>query len=161
MALTSTQLTTLKADILANSDLNSQPNTSDGAFEIMRLYNLDASPAFTVWKTNVPIAQVGAAFDAAELGSRTNLDNVRLQTLAMYLSSGVNPSRSGTRQFYDDIFSAAGGANTRAALLVLWKRLAKRGEKLFANGTGSDPSPATLTFEGNISTQDVLNARAL
>jgi hypothetical protein len=49
--------------------------------------------------------------------------------------------------------------NTRAALLALWKRLATRGEKLYATGTGSDAVPGTLTFEGNISARDVEEAR--
>ena len=161
MALTPSQLVTLKADILANSDLNSQPNTSDGNFEIARLYNLIASPSFTVWKTNVPIGTVGQSFDGTELAGLTTGNQTRLQTLAMYLAAGVNPSKPGVRGFFDDIFSGAGGANTRAALLVLWKRLATRAEKLYATGTGSDPSPATMTFEGNISPIDVVNARNL
>ena len=161
MALTSAQLVTMKADILANSDLNSQPNTSDGNFEIARLYNLQASPAFTVWKTNVPIGTVGRAINSAELATRTTGDLTALQTMAMYLAAGVDASRPDTRAFYDNIFSAAGGANTRAALAVLWKRLASRAEKLYATGTGSDAVPATMTFEGTISPQDVVNARNL
>jgi hypothetical protein len=76
------------------------------------------------------------------------------------MSAGVNPSLIDVRQMFDDIFSGAGGTNTRANLLALWKRLATRGEKIFATGTGSDPSPGTLTFEGNISYQDVEQARA-
>lgn len=162
MALTSAQLTTLKADILANSDLNSQPNNPDGDLAIAALYNLDASPTFTIWKTNVPIVKVGETFNAAELAGLTSLNHTRLQTLAIYLTAGVNPSVTGIRTFFDDIFSGAGGANTRAALLILWKRLAKRGEKLFANvagGNGADATPALLTFEGNITTADVHTAR--
>jgi hypothetical protein len=152
MALTPAQLTTLKADIAANSDLNSQPNNSDGNLAIANLYNLNASPNFTVWK---------ASFNAAELAGLSTLNNTRLQSLAMYLAAGVNASRADTRAFFDDIFSGAGGVNTRAALLILWKRLAKRGEKLFATGTGSDASPATLVHEGNITPTDVQMARDL
>jgi hypothetical protein len=161
MALTPAQLTTLKADIAANSDLNSQPNNSDGNLAIANLYNLNASPNFTVWKTNVPIGSIGASFNAAELAGLSTLNNTRLQSLAMYLAAGVNASRADTRAFFDDIFSGAGGVNTRAALLILWKRLAKRGEKLFATGTGSDASPATLVHEGNITPTDVQMARDL
>lgn len=160
-ALSPAQLATLKADILANSDLNSQPNTPDGNFEIARLYNLPASPNFTVWKTQVTINAVGSAFNATELAGLTTGNQTRLQTIAQYLATGVNPSRPDTRAFFDDVFSGAGGTNTRAALLVLWKRLATRAEKLYATGTGSDPSPATLTFEGSVSPTDVVNARNL
>jgi hypothetical protein len=73
--------------------------------------------------------------------------------------AGVNPSLPDCRQFFDDIFSGAGGTNTRANLLALWKRLATRAEKLYATGTGSDPSPAVMVVEGAISYQDVMIAR--
>jgi hypothetical protein len=159
MALTPQQLTTLKNDIVADPVLNAQPNNSDGAFDIAVAYNLNASPNFTVWKTNVLINDVGKKFNGAELAGLTTANQTRLQTIAMYLAGGVNPSLIDNRQFFDDIFSGAGGATTRANLLALWKRLATRAEKLYATGTGSDPSPATMTFEGPISFQDVLNAR--
>lgn len=159
MALTTAQLATMKADILANPDLNSKPNNSDGAFEIARLYNLNASPNWTVWKTNVAINDVGQKFNGTELAGLTTANNTRLQTIAQFLVLGVNPSLPDTRQFFDDVFSGAGGATTRANLLVLWKRLATRAEKLYTTGTGSDPSPATLTFEGFVSYSDVQTAR--
>ena len=161
MALTSAQLVTLKADIAANSDLNTKPNNADGDLAIANLYNLNASPNFTVWKSLVTINTVGSAFVATELAGLSSLNQTRLQTIAQYLIGGVNPARSDTRAFFDDIFSGAGGVNTRAALLILWKRLAKRGEKLYATGTGSDASPATLVVEGNITPADVNAARAL
>jgi hypothetical protein len=156
--MTPAQLLTLKADIIADSTMNAQPNNSDGAFEIARLYNLNATPSFTVWKTAVPIDQVGQKFNGTELAGLTTANNTRLQTIALYLDN-VNPSIPDNRQFFDDVFSGAGGTNTRANLLILWKRLATRGEKLFATGTGSDPSPATLVFEGQISPADVTAAR--
>lgn len=157
--LTSAQQATLKADIAANPDLNSKPNNSDGAFEIARLYNLAASPSFTVWKSLVSIKDVGDKFNGTELAGMTTANQTRLQTVALFSPGGVNPSLLDRRQMFDDIFSGAGGANTRANLLALWKRFATRVEKLFATGTGSDPSPATMTFEGAISYQDVDTAR--
>jgi hypothetical protein len=161
MPLTPAQLATLKADIQANSDLNSNPNTPDGNLAISNLYNQAASPAFTVWRTNVPIGEVGKTFDAAELAGLTSINTQRLQNLAAWLAAGIDPSVAGVRTFFDDIFSGAGGANTRAALLVIWKRLATRGEKLFATGTGSNPSPATLVVQGSITPTDVQAARNL
>ena len=161
MALTPQQLATLKADILADPALNAFPNNADGNTAIANAYNQNASPAFTVWKTNVSITAIGDKFNGAELGGLTSANQTRLQTIAQYSPMGVNPSLADRRQFFDDIFSGAGGAVTRPALLALWKRLARRGEKLFATGTGSDPSPATLTFEGVITFQDVTQAREL
>ena len=159
MALSPAQLTTLKAAIVADSTLNAFPNNSDGAFAIADLLNQTASPAFTVWKTNVAISQVGANFNGTELAGLTTGNQSRLQTIAQYLSGGVNPSLIDVRQMFDDIFSGAGGTNTRAKLLILWKRLANRAEKIFATGTGTDAAPATLTFEGTLSYQDVQTAR--
>lgn len=159
--LTTAQLQTLKTDIIADSTLNAQPNNSDGAFVIAAAYNATASPSFTVWKTSVPVNQVGQNFNGAELSGLTSLNNTRLQTLAAFFSSGVNPSKTDVRAFFDDIFSGAGGTTTRSQLLILWKRFATRSEKLFATGTGSDAVPATLIFEGSVTVQDVVNARNL
>lgn len=159
MALTPAQLATMKADIIATPAFNSQPNNSDGAFAIAAAYNLPASPNFTVWKTNVAINDVGQKFNGTELAGLTTANNTRLQTIAQFLVLGVNPSLTDTRQFFDDIFSGAGGTTTRANLLALWKRLATRAEKLYATGTGTDPAPATLTFEGSVSYSDVQTAR--
>lgn len=157
--MTTAQLATLKAAILADPVLAAKPLNSDGAFDIAAAMNAPASPAFTVWKTNVSINEVGKAFNGTELAGLTTGNQTRLQTLAQYLAGGVNPSNVGNRQFFDDVFSGAGGTNTRANLLALWKRTATRAEKLFATGTGSDAVPATLTFEGQLSYQDVEAAR--
>ena len=159
MALSSGQLATLKAAIIADATLNAQPNNSDGAFAIAAAMNLSASPAFTVWKTSVSIRDVGDKINGTELAGLSNLNTTRLQMVVMLSDSGINAVLNDRRQFFDDIFSGAGGTNTRANLLTLWKRLATRAEKLFATGTGSDASPATMTFEGTLSYQDVQTAR--
>jgi hypothetical protein len=159
MALTTAQKQTLKADIEASADAAVIAARNAQDWDAMAaLYNAIASPAFTVWKSLVSIGDIGKAFNSSELGSRTSLENTRLQTLAIYHSAGLNPSIASNRQFFDDIFSAAGGVQTRAALLALYKRLARRIEKLFATGTGSDGSPATLGFEGTVNSQDVSDA---
>ena len=148
MALTSGQLAAIKADIIANSDLNTKPNNSDGNDAIAKIYNLAASPAWTVWKVNVAINDVGKSLNGTELAGMTTGNQTRLQTIALYLANGVDPSLASNRAFFDDVFSGAGGTNTRAALLILWKRLATRLEKLLSTGTGSDAAPATLPTVG-------------
>lgn len=157
-ALSTQQLQAVKADIAANGDLNANPNNEDGNLAIANLYNA-AVPAFIVWKSMVKITEVGQAFDASELAARSTADNTRLQTLALFYGNGLNPALASNRAFFDDVFSGAGGVNTRAALLVLWKRPALRIEKLFATGTGTSVSPATLVIEGKITKDDILNAR--
>lgn len=157
-ALTPQQLTTLKTDINANSATLSIAIAQRDGPTIAAFYNAIASPSFTVWKSMVPINLIGKAFDNTELAGLTTANQTRLQTLAMFLAGGVDPSQATNRAFFDDIFSGAGGANTRVKLLSLWKRLATRAEKLFAIGTGSDAAPATLVMEGTLSGQDILNA---
>lgn len=175
-SLTLAQLQTLKTDIAGNTTavpsglpecanlvglaVNALPNATDPNACIAAVYNLANSPAFTVWKTKVPKVTVGETFNAAELAGLTSLNTQRLQNLAAWLDT-INPSLLTVRTFFDDVFSGAGGTNTRAALLILWKRLASRFERLYATGTGSDPSPATLVVEGTLSGATVGNARNL
>jgi len=165
MALTSAQLVTLKADIAANTnttttypgvqikDLNLL--NGDHADAIAKWYNTTASPDFVVWRSNVPISEVGKSFNGTELAGLTTGNQTRLQTLALYFADGVNPSLADVRSFFDDVFSGAGGTTTRANLAVTWKRLANRVEKVLASGTGTTQSPATMGFEGTITYQDL------
>jgi hypothetical protein len=158
MALTPQQLTTLRAAIDADPVLSAFPNNPDGHVEIAKAFNLDASPAFTVWKTRVDRNTVGKTFVATALAAITTGNNDKLNNFAAW-NETIDPSRADQRAFFDDVFSVAAGASTRAALNVLWRRLATRGEKLYATGTGSDAAPATLVVEGAISARDVEEAR--
>lgn len=171
MPLTSAQLTALKTDIAANTNtipagrpfagtqIKNLASGPDQNVEISLWYNLTSSPDWTVWKTNVSISDIGKKFNGSELAGLSTANQTRLQTVALFSALGVNPSLADQRAFFDDIFSGAGGTNTRASLLVLWKRLARNIEKLLSTGTGSDASPATLTFEGTITAADVEAAR--
>lgn len=150
MALTNAQLQTLKADIITNGLQNNTANA------IAEFYN--AASTFTVWKTNVSINEVGKKLNGTELAGLTTGNQTRLQTIAQYLAGGINPSLSDNRAFFDDVFSGAGGTNTRAALLILWKRIANKIERLFATGTGSDAVPGLLVYEGSLSENDATNA---
>lgn len=153
--LTPAQKTTLKTHIQANGDTNTL--FIDGNLDgLAALLNANASPAFTAWKTNVTITQVGDHLVATELAGLSTLNATRLQTIVAFSSGGVNPSLADRRAFFDDVFSGAGGVLTRAKLLLLWKRLATRTEKLFSTGTGSDASPASMTFEGLVSSADLI-----
>ena len=165
MILTTAQLQTIKADILASGDLNAFPNTSDGNFAIAALYNLNASPDFWVWRTRVGQLEIVTAtsvdntnwswpdFIARSQGER---DGWR----EMFADGGtVNASLTNVRQGFADIFSGPSGANQRTHLLAVGRRKASRIEKLLATGTGSTATPATMGSEGPMSGNDVLNAR--
>ena len=158
MPLTPSQQVTLRAAITADVTLNAQPRTADGAFAIADALNLTANPAFTVWKTNVPITTVGDNFIGTEFAGLSSLNATRLQTIAQYSSNGINPSFADRRAFFDDVFSGAGGVLTRAKLLILWKRLANRVEKILSTGTGTDIAPATMGYEGTVNYLDVQQA---
>jgi hypothetical protein len=153
--LTNAQLLTLKASILAETDptfvgyRNANDKPSMAAW-----YNANSSPAFIVWKTGIPKNEVGKSFQATALAAITAGNNDKLANFAAW-NETINPSRLDQRQFFDDVFSVAAGATTRAALLVLWKRTATRLEKLYATGTGSDAVPAQLVFEGTIDGGDI------
>lgn len=155
--LTPAQLTTLKADINADPVLAAHPNNSDGAFAIAVAYNLPASPVFRVWKTNVPTAVCKQAMVWTEFIGRSVGER---DAWVFMLSNGfINAADANVRQGVSDIFSGAGGAGSRTALLAISKRDATRAEKLFATGTGSDAVPAVMSFEGNLTYQDVDSAR--
>ena len=161
MTLSTSQLVVLKAAILAEIDPTFVADRTAGATGAMAaFYNDAAVPSFTVWKSNVSIGAVGDNIVGTELAGLSSLNNTRLQSIIGLSPAGVNPSLPDRRAFFDDVFST-GGTATRAKLLILWKRLAKRGEKLYATGTGSDAIPATLVFEGDITNTDVVSALAL
>ena len=148
MALTPQQLATLKADILADPALNAFPNNADGNTAIANAYNQNASPAFTVWKTNVSITAIGDKFNGAELGGLTSANQTRLQTIAQYSPMGVNPSLADRRQFFDDIFSGAGGAVTRPARIPHRSRGSPRSRQRSRPRSGCSSGRRNRTLRG-------------
>jgi hypothetical protein len=127
--LTTQQLATMKADILANPDLNSKPNNSDGAFEIARLYNLDASPNFTVWKTNVQINDVGKKFNGTELAGLTTGNQTRLQTLAMYLAGRGQSDAAGLPAIFRRCIQRRGRGNHSGKLISVMETAGVEGRE--------------------------------
>lgn len=159
------QLAILKAHISASSDLNSQPNNTDGDYEIARLLNLSASPAYIVWRTNVSREEI------------YNLTSAEATTWSwqFYKNQSVTEQNSWTQMFMGDranfaqpnlragvsnIFTAGSAVNATHAFAVA-KRQAKRGEKLFSTGIGTTAAPATMAREGDIGYADVRAARNL
>lgn len=156
--MTPAQLTTLKAAILAETaPAFVALRTGNETGQMAEWFNVNST--FICWKPSVTIEQTGAVFNGGEWAGMTSANHTRLQTVAQYLSS-YSPASAGIRAMFDNIWSGAGGALTRAALLALWKRPATRGEKVFATGTGTDASPGVLTFEGQISNSDIGDALA-
>ena len=159
--MTPAQLTQLRTAIDADQVLSAYPNNSDGAYDMAQFLNQPTSPAFIVWKTSATIADTTKAFNGSEWAGMTSANHTRLQTVRQWLEDSYDASRADIRAMFNDVWSGAGGANTRTALLAVWKRTATKAEKIFASGTGSDASPANLTIEGLLNYADIQAARNL
>lgn len=182
MAFTNTQLLAIKADILADPVLNAFPNAGDGNIEIALRYNALASPDFWVWNSQTSVSSI---FDSITWANFTPVDapdgttiwtnralacqgkQFNIQTLLVGRNelNGANTTmRAGLQDALTAIPSGVGGANKSGgwtAVQLILQRQAKRIEKLFATGTGSQASPAVCGYEGTISGGDVYNARIL
>lgn len=161
--LTAAQLTALRAYIDADPVLAATPNTHDGAYAIAEALNLPADPAVIVWRTSVTqdeIMQNG--FDW------TRVDNLGVGPARVWEwmfgneQRTINPSKLNVRAGIDAVWKGtAADLAVRAAVYVHCRRTATRLEALFATGTGTEASPATMAVEGNIGYLDVYNARRL
>jgi hypothetical protein len=167
MSLTPAQAATVKADILATPELNAFANNTDGAFAIAALYNLAASPAFYVWKTSLSEQSITSevspeatswnwsAYIARTQGERDGWNRI------FGFNGACNPSLPNVRQAFADIFSGSSNSAPaqRTHITATAKRTANRIEKLLATGTGSLAVPATMGFVGDVSYQDINEAR--
>ena len=186
MSLTPAQNAIIKADIAANADMNTLANNSDGSYEIARLYNLQASPAFNVWRTNTPTKDI---FDTIDWTKYTptdapeatgiytaralaiNVKQMNLQNMTVGKDT-IDTSKANIRAGLRDAviqlpsgtsgaLTAAGGASG-ATTLAACIRTATRLEKLLSTGSATTGSTTAnlLGFEGNVSYQDIDTARA-
>lgn len=157
--LTTAQQATLAAYVTANQALSSLPHSSDGAFEIARLLNLEATPQWVVWRSAVPVEEI----------MRNGMDWSRVDNLSVgkariweWLSrlGTIDASKVNIRAGIDATWiGTAADLAVRATVYTHCKRFATVAEKLFSTGIGTDASPATMTFEGALSYQDVEQAR--
>lgn len=170
MALTSAQLATLKAAILADGTLNAQPNTNVGNSVVAATLNANAVPDFWVWRTSVTKDELvgstsvdGTTFSWTGAGYITRAQGERDAFRDIFDSGGAcNPSLPSVRGAFVDIFSGttAPAPANRTHLATVSRRKALAIEKIFASGTGSTASPATMGREGRITPDDIEQARA-
>jgi len=184
--LTAAQLVALRADILADGALSAIPRNDDGFIEIAAAYNLAASPALSVWRTD---AQVKDILDAMTFSNYTPNDppdgtalytnralviqtkQMNLQTMLQGRQS-IDASRANIRLALRDAVIAlpsgtggdaqsAGGASG-ATVLAACKRNATRAEKLFAAGSATTGATTAnlLVNEGVLTHADVSSALA-
>jgi hypothetical protein len=158
--MTTAQLQTLKAAILADPFTAAQPAGSDGDFAIAAYLNELVSPAFTVWRTSVSINEIMAnGFDWTRVDNAST-GEARIWEWMTALGE-INPSRANIRAGIEEAWKGTAQAqiNQRAAIYIHCKRDATRFEKVFATGTGTVAVPATMTLEGPLSLFDVDLAR--
>jgi hypothetical protein len=151
--LTNPQLLTLKDAILGETDPTfvGYRNATDRP-SMASWFNADSSPAFIVTRSVVTTAEVGKAVNYIAVEAMTDANRTRITTFYAMNPVSFQP-RADIQTYWDNTFSGALGGQgqaTRDALQALWKRTARRIEKLFATGTGTTLSPGTLVFEGTI-----------
>lgn len=163
--LSTVQLSQLKTAIAADPALEAQPNNPDGHEAIANALNLSATPDWWVWRTQVTDQEIMLnGFDW------TRVDNLSVGKARiwdwMFRFGSIDPSKPNIRAGIDATWvGTAGDLAVRAAVYVHCKRKATRAEKLFATtGVGADgqqATPATMTFQGNLTRDDVETARNL
>lgn len=156
--LTTEQKQILKADVLADSSFASLPHNGDGAYAVAAAYRLQAVPDFVVWRSAVTRDEIYAnGFDWVQVDNVNEL-KWRVWT-EMFYSGACNPSKPNVRAGIAEVWrGTAAKEAVQAYVLGKCKRLANRAERLFATGTGTTASPATMGFEGELTGQDVESA---
>lgn len=179
--LTQAQLLALKTSIFAQTDLTFVGWRNEGATGLMaEWYN--APSTFTVWRTVTPLTEVAdaitwaaftptdapdgtAAWQTKALACQGYQFNVQNMLLVAQQFGGVSSGRAKVRQGWQDstqsIPSGVGGVSQSAGwaqIRLAMQRAARRGEALYATGTGTVATPGTLVYEGQISDQDVILA---
>ncbi len=165
--LSTTQLQTLKAAILAETDATFVAlRTANNEQGMAEWYNAAASPEYYVKRTTLSRHDIitgtsddGTTFSWAGGAYITRSQGERDAFREMFNSTGnVNPSLTSIQAAFADIFSGTGGAGNRAHITAMSRRPASRVEKLFATGAGTKVSPSTAAFDGSITAQTISDA---
>lgn len=178
--MTPAQNAIIKAYIQSVPELNNAPTDGDGLGLIRDALNAQASPAFYVWRSSTPAADIGNAVvwsaltpldspDATVIYTNRALlcqaKQINIQTLIQGRDSVASnkPSiRSGLQDALTNIPSGASGASLGGgwnAVKTAMTRTTSVLEHLLATGTGTAATPADLGFEGNIDNNGVDTAR--
>lgn len=183
--LTAGQKVIVKAYVEADQVLNALPHNGDSADQIRIALITVASPAFYVYRTDMPKQEVqnaivySAMTPAQTIPSNNTAEALQIWIAKNLLSQGkqfnlqnlllggetVNFALANVRSGFQDALTSlptkSDGTNQQAgwtALQLLISRPATIIEKMLATGTGSQAVPATMGFEGFVSTDDIQSA---
>lgn len=163
--LTDAQLPALRAAIDAATDPAFVADRAIGNTGLMADW-FNKAGSFYVWRTNVSEEEITSKTSAeATVWSWpafiARSEAERFGWARMFNGRyAVNPILPQVRQGFADIFSGAANSAPaqRAHLNAICKRLATRGEALYATGTGTLVTPGFLVFEGAIGDYDIVRA---
>ena len=157
--LTNAQSLVLKAAILAETDATFVAYRAQGATgAIANWYNEATSPAWIVWRTDVPPEEYRDAITWTEVDALTAGRARIWEWITQGMMAPLNAGSANVRTGLADCW--ASNTTTRTSLLAACKRTATKAEKLFSTGTGSTATPATLGWEGTLSADDIVRALA-
>lgn len=162
MALTQTQAATLKAAILAEtapSFVEARTRGDDGF--LAAFFNAPASPTLLAWRTAATARDLDegadySAFDSVQAGKR--------DAWALFLMYGPRDlTRQKARKVITDVWGNATAGSVAEAILQAGSRAATRGEKALGGNSPATTGTVTalrLTFEGSITSQDIVQAKS-
>jgi hypothetical protein len=173
--MTPAQLAALKTAINATPAWSSIPNNDDGHFGLAALLNQPASPALSVWRTDVPIADIIDAIDLSKytpndvvsgsdsgdalhrkngwlLTSQTKQMNLQLLLQGRDRLNCAKPNvRAGLRDAVIQLPTGAGGAVTApggtngTAVLNMCVRNATEAEKVLVTASQASDTTGSVT----------------
>jgi len=163
--LTEAQYQALHDDILITHQAEFAADVAAAHYAaIQDAYNALAAPVFWVWRVQLAEKEIYEA--TSPDGTTWSWSTYKSQTVqdrdswARMMTPGVvNPSLKNTRDGWQSIFGGQGASQAQVNfLLSLGRRQALRNEALFANtsgGNGQAATPATLTYVGSLTYNDV------
>lgn len=157
MPLTTEQIATLRSSILAATDQATvDALAARNTAALADIYNLDASPAFVVWRTTLEPAEYREGVVWTEVDALTAGKARIWEWLTQSATAPLEPHKNNVRQGLADAWASS--TTTRANLLAMAKRGASRVERLFVTGTGTTAAPGLLVYEGPISSIEIAEA---
>jgi hypothetical protein len=148
--MTPEQLAIVKADILATPALLVLYNAGDRA-GLADAYNAPSNPAFVIYLTLLESDKIGPVLNYVAVSNLSTINRDRATTFLFLNPVAFSPAAD-IEAYWDTTFAGTlggEGANTRAKLKALWRRVLTRAERLFATGTGTDAAPGKAgSFEG-------------